>query len=205
MGPHTHTLGSRDGSGRERWCRPRRSLPVSTRTRCSSWFFSSSWASICRSLSSMLPCLSSACRPRTGSVPLAAPRPDGTWAVTTGAASGPCSMRTMGPGFAGGRPHTCSRRPRGFACDTWVTEGLRVASQRGQQAAASAGRARHTLYLPKLGGKFEQFSLLSGRASGRQKVRLQGRPGTDSRDAGGKEKPSLERKITGRRAPPGGC
>lgn len=33
-----------------------------SRTRCSSWFFSSSCASIWRSRSSMLPCLSSACR-----------------------------------------------------------------------------------------------------------------------------------------------
>ena len=64
MGPHTHTLDGRDGR------RPRRGLPAGTRTRCSSWFFSSSWASICRSLSSMLPCLSSACRPRTASAPL---------------------------------------------------------------------------------------------------------------------------------------
>ena len=105
-----------------------------------------------------------------------------------------------------------ARTPAHAACVALrVTRGRRkdcvwrATSQRGQQAAASAGRARHTFYLPKLGGKFEQFSLLSGRASGRQKVRLQGRPGTDSRDAGGKEKPSLERKITGSRAPPGGC
>ena len=80
-----------------------------------------------------------------------------------------------------------------------------MVSQRRQQAAASAGSARHTFYLPKLGGKFQPFSLLSGRASGRQKVGLQGRLGTDSRDARGEKKPSLERKITGRRAPPGGC
>ena len=62
-----------------------------------------------------------------------------------------------------------------------------MASQHGQQAVASAGRARHTFYLPKLGGKFKPFSLLSGRASGRQKVGLQGRRGTDSRDARGEE------------------
>ena len=36
----------------------------------------------------------------------------------------------------------------------------------------------YTFYLPKLGSKFEQFSFLSGRVSRRQKVRLQGRPGT---------------------------
>ena len=48
--------------------------------------------------------------------------------------------------------------------------GLPVASQRGQQAAASTGRARHIFYLPKLGGKFEPFSLLSGRTSRRLKV-----------------------------------
>lgn len=36
----------------------------------------------------------------------------------------------------------------------------------------------YTFYLPKLGGKFEQCSFLSGRVSSRQKVRLQGRPGT---------------------------
>lgn len=35
--------------------------------------------------------------------------------------------------------------------------------------AQAAGRARHTFYLPKLGRKFEPFSLLSGRASGRQR------------------------------------
>lgn len=40
-----------------------------TRTRCSSWFLSSSWASIWRSLSSMLPCLSSACGQRRGGQP----------------------------------------------------------------------------------------------------------------------------------------
>ena len=72
----------------------------------------------------------------------------------------------------------------------------------GQQAVASA---RHTFYLPKLGRKFQPFSLLSARASERQKVGLQGRPGTDSRDARGEEKSSLERKIIGRRAPPCGC
>ena len=52
-----------------------------------------------------------------------------------------------------------------------------MARQRGQQAAASAGRARHTFHLPKLGGKLEPFSLLSGRASGRQTVGPQGRRG----------------------------
>lgn len=36
----------------------------------------------------------------------------------------------------------------------------------------------YTFYLPHLGGKFEQFSFLSGRVSSRQKVRLQGQPGT---------------------------
>ena len=50
---------------------------------------------------------------------------------------------------------------------------------RRQQAVASAGSARHMFYLPNLGGKFEPFSLLSGRASGRQKVGLQGRPTAD--------------------------
>ena len=129
----------------------------------------------------------------------------------------------------GARPHACSHSLRGFVCDTWLTEGagdqlvrgdvlpvpraphprplhsllgLPVASPRGQQTAANA---RHTFYLPKLGRKFQPFSLLSGRAFGRQKVGLQSLPGTDSRDAGGEKKPSLERKITGRRAPPGGC
>ena len=81
--------------------------------------------------------------------------------------------------------------------------GLPVASQCGQQAAASVGCARHTFYLSKLGGKFKPFSLLSGRTSRRQKVGLQGQLGTDSIDAGGEKKPSLERKITGRRATPG--
>ena len=110
-------------------------------------------------------------------------------------------------------------------CDTWLTEGagdqlvrghvlpvpraphprplrsllgLPVASPRGQQTAANA---RHTFYLPKPGRKFEPFSLLSGRASGRQKVGLQGRLGMDSRDARGEEKPSLERKITAEGCP----
>ena len=32
------------------------------------------------------------------------PCPDGTRAVIAGAASGPCSVRTTGPGFAGGTP-----------------------------------------------------------------------------------------------------
>lgn len=132
------------------------------------------------------------------------PRPDGTRAMTRGLGqqgwqAGHALCGPLAPGSRGARPHARSRSLRGFACDTWVTEGagdrlvrgdvlpppraphprplrpllgLRVASQRGQQAAASAGRARHTFYLPKLGGKFEQFSLLSGRASGRQKVRL---------------------------------
>lgn len=76
--------------------------------------------------------------------------------------------------------------------------GLPVASPRGQQTAANA---RHTFYLPKPGRKFEPFSLLSGRASGRQKVGLQGRLGMDSRDARGEEKPSLKRKITGEGRP----
>ena len=111
-------------------------------------------------------------------------------------------------------------------CDAWLTEGAGdrlvredvLPSALGAATAATAppprtacgkpaqaaGRARHTFYLPKLGRKFEPFSLLSGRASGRQKVGLRGQPGKDSRDASGEEKPSLE-KITGRRAPPGGC
>lgn len=46
-----------------------------------------------------------------------------------------------------------------------------------ESRAASATRRRHG-YLPKLGREFAQFSFLSGRASRRQKVRLQGRPGT---------------------------
>ena len=75
----------------------------------------------------------SACRPRTGSVPLAAPRPDGTWAVTTGAASGPCSMRTMGPGFAGGRIPHLSEAP-------WeVPSGPR---QKSREIRASLGFSR---------------------------------------------------------------
>ena len=76
--------------------------------------------------------------------------------------------------------------------------GLPVASPRGQQTAANA---RHTFYLPKPGRKFEPFSLLNGRASGRQKVGLQGRLGMDSRDARGEEKPSLKRNITGEGRP----
>ena len=77
MGPHMHTLGGREGSGgeRQRWpppkprLPPKRRLPVSTGTRCSS-LFSSSWASIWHSLFSMLPWLSPACPPRTASAPL---------------------------------------------------------------------------------------------------------------------------------------
>lgn len=138
-----------------------------------------------------------------------------------------CEPRALGS--PGALPHACSHSLRGFVCDTWLTEdagdqlvrgdvlpvpqaphprplrsllGLPVASPREQQTAANP---RHTFYLPKLGRKFEPFSLLSGRASGRQKVGLQGRLGMDSRDARGEEKPSLERKITGRRVPPGGC
>ena len=39
------------------------------------------------------------------------PCPDGTRAVTTGAANGPCSVRTTGPGFAGGTPDRLLKQP----------------------------------------------------------------------------------------------
>ena len=39
------------------------------------------------------------------------PCPDGTRAATTGAASGPCSVRTTGPGFAGGTPDHLLTQP----------------------------------------------------------------------------------------------
>ena len=39
------------------------------------------------------------------------PCPDGTRAVTAGAASGPCSVRTTGPGFAGGTPDRLLTQP----------------------------------------------------------------------------------------------
>ena len=129
----------------------------------------------------------------------------------------------------GARPLACSRSQRSFACDTWLTEGAgdrlvrgdvlapapgpapAAAAQPPQTACGEPARAgqwqardaqEHTFYLPKLGGQFQQFSLLSDRASGRPKFRLQGRPGTDSRDVRGEKKPTLERKITGRRVPP---
>ena len=112
MGPHTHMLGGRDGSGRERqrWplpklrLPPRRHLPVSTGTRCSSLFSSSSWASIWHSLSSMLPCLSSVCRPKTASAP---------FSTTLSSLHTGCDCRggkwsmlcaDHGPGFPGGTP-----------------------------------------------------------------------------------------------------
>ena len=140
--------------------------------------------------------------------------------------------RPLAPGSWGARPHACSSSQRGFACDTWVTEGAGDRLVRGdvlvpapgptpaaaapppQTVCAEPARAgqwqardsqEHTFYLPKLGDKFQQFSLLSDRASGRPKFRLQGRPRTDSRDVRGEKKPTLERKITGRRVPPGGC
>lgn len=56
-------------------------------------------------------------------------------------------------------------------------------------------RAMHTCYLPKLGGEFEQFSFLSSRVSRRQKVRLQGRPGTGEM-TGGEKKRRLYTQIT---------
>ena len=76
LGPYTLCL-NRECDKQGRWpppkphLSPRRHLPVSTGTHCSSLFFSSSWASIWHSLSSMLPCLSPACWPRTVSAPLA--------------------------------------------------------------------------------------------------------------------------------------
>ena len=39
------------------------------------------------------------------------PCPDGTRAVIAGAASGPCSVRTTGPGFAGGTPACLLTQP----------------------------------------------------------------------------------------------
>ena len=120
MGPHRHTLDARDGSGGERQCwpppkprlLPRRRLPVSTGTRCSSLFFSSSWASIWRSLSSMLLCLSLLpVGQEQRQLRSQQPCPDGTRAVIAGAASGPCSVRTTGPGFAGGTPACLLTQP----------------------------------------------------------------------------------------------
>ena len=120
MGPHRHTLDARDGSGGERQCwpppkprlLPRRRLPISTGTRCSSLFFSSSWASIWRSLSSMLLCLSLLpVGQEQRQLRSQQPCPDGTRAVIAGAASGPCSVRTTGPGFAGGTPACLLTQP----------------------------------------------------------------------------------------------
>ena len=71
-----------------------------------------------------------------------------------------------------------------------------MVSQRGQQAAASA---RHTFYLPKLGRKFELFSLLSGysfrktkgrtrRPTGDGQQRCQGRGETKPGEEGHRQK-----------------
>ena len=120
MGPHRHTLDARDGSGRERQCwpppkprlLPRRRLPVSTGTRCSSLFFASSWASIWRSLSSMLLCLSLLpVGQEQRQLRSQQPCPDSTRAVIAGAASGPCSVRTTGPGFARSTPACLLTQP----------------------------------------------------------------------------------------------
>ena len=118
----------------------------------------------------------------------------------------------------GARLHACSRSLSSFACDTWVTEGAGDRLVRGDALPrpgphargrcapnsdcvwlASAGSRQwqvqdargHTFYLPKLRGKFEQFSLLSGRASGRQKVRLQGRPGAEAEMQGERRNQAL--------------
>ena len=96
------------------------------------------------------------------------------------------------PGSWGACPHACSRSLCGFVCDAWITEGAgdrlvrgdvlapalgpapAAAAQPPQTACGEPARAgqwqardaqEHTFYLPKLGGKFEPFSLLRGRAS----------------------------------------
>lgn len=86
--------------------------PVSTGTRCSSLFFASSWASIWRSLSSMLLCLSLLpVGQEQRQLRSQQPCPDSTRAVIAGAASGPCSVRTTGPGFARSTPACLLTQP----------------------------------------------------------------------------------------------
>lgn len=65
-------------------------------------------------------------------------------------------------------PHPGSRLP--------VPQPAPAGSARGERSS-ERDPARHS-YLPKLRSEFAQLSVLSGRASRRQKVGLQGRPGT---------------------------
>lgn len=58
--------------------------------------------------------------------------------------------------------------------------------------------AMGAVYLPKLGSELAQFSFLSSRASRRQKVRLQGQPGTGEMP-GRKETETLNADHDGRR------
>lgn len=67
---------------------------------------------------------------------------------------------------------------RGSCLPPILTLGVLLVSQHGTQEAASTVRAMYPFYLPKLGSKSQQLSFLSSRASRRQEVRLQGRPGT---------------------------
>lgn len=66
--------------------------------------------------------------------------------------------------------------PRSVAVGGLPAVGL-LGREHGGQEAASA-RATGTVYLPRLRSELAQFSFLSGRASRRQRVRLQGQPGT---------------------------
>ena len=147
MGTHTHTLGGGDGGGgeRQRWPPPkprlprRRRLPGSTRTCGSSLF--SSWASIRRSLSSMLPCLSSACRPRTASAPLASPL--SRWHAGCDRRGGKRAMLCADHGPRVRREHACM--PAHAACAaSCVTRGSRrvlVTGSREETCSPSPGPA----------------------------------------------------------------
>ena len=67
------------------------------------------------------------------------PCPDGTRAVTAGAASGPCSVRPLALGSRGPHPHACSSSQRGFVCDTWGTESAADRLLRGEVLPTAPG------------------------------------------------------------------
>ena len=67
------------------------------------------------------------------------PCPDGTRAVTAGAASGPCSVRPLALGSRGPHPHACSSSQRGFVCDPWVTESAGDRLVRGEVLPTAPG------------------------------------------------------------------
>lgn len=97
-----------------------------------------------------------------------------------------CQAVSNGPSSVGGSeawlvPVTgseCAPPPRALSAIRGRPPHCQTAGARAWRAGAASARATGTVYLPRLRSELAQFSFLSGRASRRQRVRLQGQPGT---------------------------